>query len=149
MAESRGVHIKCHRKKIRLLLLHDLKHDIQEAIHRIRMKPLAVRKIRYAVKSPVQDTVSVYQYKFLPHLNSMPFHVKIPVKILHHALRPASAAHTAVPKPLPQLKPEHDTQRYDDRRSHRRLQTKQRIQQHPAYPDLMQCAAQFYKKLIL
>ena len=127
--------------------LHDLKHDIQKDIHRIRMKPLAVRKIRYAVKSPVQDTVSVYQYKFLPHLNSMPFHVKILIKILHCALQ--LQARTDIPKPLPYLKPEHDAQRYDNRRSHRRLQTKQRIQQHPAHPDPVQCAAQFYKKLIL
>ncbi len=61
------MHIKRHRQVIRLLFLQDLEHDIQESIHRIGMKPLAVSQVRHSVESPIQYAVSIYQYKFFRH----------------------------------------------------------------------------------
>jgi len=78
MAESRGVHIKCHRKKIRLLLLQNFKHDIQKSIHGIRVQSLRITQVRYTIKSSVQNAVAIYQYKFLMLCHPFTTFVQLP-----------------------------------------------------------------------
>ena len=64
MAESRSMHVKCHRKVIRFFFFQKAKHNIQKSVNRIGMKPLGIGQVLHAVKCPVQDAVPVYQYKF-------------------------------------------------------------------------------------
>ena len=55
--------VKRHCQMICLLLLQNLKHNIQKPIHCIGMKPLIVCQLRHSIKCPVQNTVSVNQYQ--------------------------------------------------------------------------------------
>ncbi len=56
------MHVKGHRQEIRLLLLQNPEHDVQKAVHRIGVQTFGIGQIRHAVKGPVQNAVSVYQY---------------------------------------------------------------------------------------
>ena len=68
LVPERGrMYVKRHRQIFRLFFIQNLKHNIQESVYRIRVKPFRIRQIRHAVKRAVQDTVSVYQYDFLSH----------------------------------------------------------------------------------
>ena len=51
--ERRSRQVKGHSQMIRLLFLQNLKHNIEEAVHRIGVKPLRIGQIRNPVKGPV------------------------------------------------------------------------------------------------
>ena len=53
--------VKRHGKILRLLLIENFKQNIQESIYGVRVQSFCIGQIRYAVKSPVQNTVSVNQ----------------------------------------------------------------------------------------
>ena len=53
VAEGRFLQIKSHRQMIWLLLLEDLKHNIEEPVYRIGMKTLRVCQFRHPVKRAV------------------------------------------------------------------------------------------------
>ena len=54
VAEGRCMQIKSNRKILRLLLIQDLKQNIQKTVYRIRMDPGTVCKKRDPVECPVQ-----------------------------------------------------------------------------------------------
>ena len=60
MPKGRRMHIKSHGQIIRFFLFQNLEHNVQKTMNRIRMKSLAVGQIGHAVKSSVQDAVSIY-----------------------------------------------------------------------------------------
>ena len=61
--------VKRHGKILRLLLIENFKQNIQESIYGVRVQSFCIGQIRYAVKSPVQNTVSVQSYDFITHNN--------------------------------------------------------------------------------
>ena len=62
VTEGGGMHIKGYGQIIRLLLIQDLKQNIQKTIDRICMQSMYIGQIRQSVKSPVQNTVAIDQY---------------------------------------------------------------------------------------
>ena len=74
MPESGRMDIEGHGKVIRLLLLQNPEHDVQEAIDGIGVQPPGIGQGRQAVVGPVQYAVSVYQYQlFVSHYDSTAF----------------------------------------------------------------------------
>ena len=70
MPEGRRMYIKCHRQEFRLFFLQYFKHNIQEAIYRIGMKPLRITQIRHTIERSVQYAVPVNQNHFFTHINT-------------------------------------------------------------------------------
>ena len=59
VAECRCMEVKCHGEVLRLLLIENFEQNVQESIYGVRVQAFCIGQIRYAVKSPVQNTVSV------------------------------------------------------------------------------------------
>ena len=64
VAESRRVHIKCHRQIIRLLLVENFKKNVQKAVNGPCMQSGRIGQIRHAVECSVEYTVPVHKHKF-------------------------------------------------------------------------------------
>ena len=62
MTEGRCMNIKRNRQILRLLLIQNLKQNLQKAIYGSCMKSRRIGQIRHSVKCPVQYAVSVNQY---------------------------------------------------------------------------------------
>ena len=62
MTEGRRMNIKRNRQILRLLLIQNLKQNLQKAIYGSCMKSRRIGQIRHSVKCPVQYAVSVNQY---------------------------------------------------------------------------------------
>ena len=78
MSEGGGMYVESHRQIIRLFLFQNFKHNIQKAINRVGVQSRGIGQIRHAVKRPVQNAVSIDQYKFLvSHHILLPFFLTI------------------------------------------------------------------------
>ena len=63
------MYIKGHRQILWLLLIQNLKHNVQEPIYCIRVKSICVSQIRNSVECTIQYTVSINQYDLFSHSN--------------------------------------------------------------------------------